>query len=59
MIDSFKKFQAQTTNYPLGIEVTRAKGSYVYDRKRKYLDLVAGESVQSLCLLYTSPSPRD
>ena len=48
MIDNFKKFQAQTTNYPLGIEVTRAKGSYVYDRKRKYLDLVAGVSVQNL-----------
>ena len=48
MIDSFKKFQAQTTNYPLGIEVTKAKGSYVYDRKKKYLDLVAGVSVQNL-----------
>ena len=39
MIDSFKKFQAQTTNYPLGIEVTKAEGSYVYGRKKKYLDL--------------------
>ena len=34
MIDSFKKFQAQTTNYPLGIEVTKAEGSYVYGRKK-------------------------
>ena len=48
MIDSFKKFQAQTTNYPLGIEVTKAEGSYVYSRKKKYLDLVAGVSVQNL-----------
>ena len=48
MIDSFKKFQAQTTNYPLGIEVIKAEGSYVYDRKKKYLDLVAGVSVQNL-----------
>ena len=48
MIDSFKKFQAQTTNYPLGIEVTKAEGSYVYGRKKKYLDLVAGVSVQNL-----------
>ena len=48
MLDNFKKFQAQTTNHPLGIEVTKAKGSYIYDRKKKYLDLVAGVSVQNL-----------
>lgn len=48
MIDNFKKFQAQTTNYPLGIEVTKAKGSYIYDKRKKYLDLVAGVSVQNL-----------
>ena len=48
MIDNFKKFQAQTTNHPLGIEVIKAEGSYVYDKKKKYLDLVAGVSVQNL-----------
>ena len=48
MINNFKKFQAQTTNYPLGIEVIKAEGSYIYDRKKKYLDLVAGVSVQNL-----------
>ena len=48
MIDNFKKFQAQTTNHPLGIEVIKAEGSYIYDRKKKYLDLVAGVSVQNL-----------
>ena len=48
MIDNFKKFQAQTTNHPLGIEVTKAEGSYIYDSKKKYLDLVAGVSVQNL-----------
>ena len=44
MIDSFKKFQAQTTNYPLGIEVTKAEGSYVYGRKKK----VSGLSCRSI-----------
>ena len=48
MIDNFKKFQAQTTNHPLGIEVIKAEGSYIYDSKKKYLDLVAGVSVQNL-----------
>tara|TARA_B100000123_G_scaffold97191_1_gene70916 strand:+ start:639 stop:1817 length:1179 start_codon:yes stop_codon:yes gene_type:complete len=48
MLDNFKKFQAQTTNHPLGIEVIKAEGSYIYDRKKKYLDLVAGVSVQNL-----------
>ena len=48
MIDNFKKFQAQTTNHPLGIEVIKAEGSYIYGRKKKYLDLVAGVSVQNL-----------
>jgi len=48
MIDNFKKFQAQTTSHPLGIEVIKAEGSYIYDSKKKYLDLVAGVSVQNL-----------
>ena len=48
MIDNFKKFQAQTTNHPLGIEVIKAEGSYIYGSKKKYLDLVAGVSVQNL-----------
>ena len=48
MINNFKKFQAQTTNYPLGIEVVKAEGSYIFDSEKKYLDLVAGVSVQNL-----------
>ena len=48
MINNFKKFQAQTTNYPLGIEVAKAQGSYIFDKEKKYLDLVAGVSVQNL-----------
>jgi acetylornithine/succinyldiaminopimelate/putrescine aminotransferase len=41
----FKKYQAQTSPEPLGIEVQSAKGSYIYDTKGKaYLDFVAGVS---------------
>ena len=48
MLNNFKKYQAQTTNYPLGIEVVKAEGAYIYGRNKKYLDLVAGVSVQNL-----------
>ena len=45
----FKNFQAQTTPYPMGLEIVRAKGCYLYDsNKKKYLDLVAGVSACSL-----------
>jgi acetylornithine/succinyldiaminopimelate/putrescine aminotransferase len=49
MINDFLKYQAQTTEHPLGMEVSHAKGSYVYDRQGKaYLDFVAGVSACSL-----------
>ena len=45
----FEKYQAQTTPYPMGIEIIRAKGCYLYDQnKKRYLDLVAGVSACSL-----------
>lgn len=45
----FFKHQAQTSPYPLSIEVARAKGSYVYDTDGKaYLDFIAGVSANSL-----------
>ena len=45
----FKDFQAQTTPYPMGLEIVRAKGCYLYDsNNKKYLDLVAGISACSL-----------
>jgi acetylornithine/N-succinyldiaminopimelate aminotransferase len=41
----FLKFQAQTSPYPLGIEVSHALGSYIFDiNNKKYLDFVAGVS---------------
>jgi acetylornithine/succinyldiaminopimelate/putrescine aminotransferase len=45
MISDFLKHQAQTTPHPLAMEVSHAKGSYIYDTKNKiYLDFVAGVS---------------
>jgi acetylornithine/succinyldiaminopimelate/putrescine aminotransferase len=41
----FIKYQAQTSPYPLGMEVSHAIGSYIYDtNNKKYLDFVAGVS---------------
>ena len=45
MQDDFFKYQAQTTPHPLAMEVSHAKGSYIYDKAGKaYLDFVAGVS---------------
>ena len=45
----FIQYQAQTSPYPLGMEVTYAKGSYIYDSNQKpYLDFVAGVSACAL-----------
>lgn len=49
MINDFYRYQAQTSQYPLGMEVSHAKGSYIYDTNNKaYLDFVAGVSAASL-----------
>ena len=49
MLEDFLKYQAQTTPHPLAMEVSHAKGSYVYDVSGKaYLDFVAGVSACSL-----------
>ncbi|MDP2087778.1 MAG: aminotransferase class III-fold pyridoxal phosphate-dependent enzyme [Flavobacteriaceae bacterium] len=45
----FFKHQAQTTPHPLAIEISYAKGSYIYDiNGKKYLDFVAGISANTL-----------
>lgn len=45
----FYKYQAQTSPHPLAIEVSHAKGSYIYDTDNKaYLDFVAGVSANSI-----------
>ncbi len=43
------KYQAQTTPHPLAMEISSARGSYIYDSDgRAYLDFVAGVSANSL-----------
>jgi len=47
--NDFLKYQAQTTNNPVGLQISRAKGSYIYDTdNKKYLDFVAGVSACNL-----------
>ena len=49
MIDDFFKYQAQTSPYPLALEVALAKGSYIFDTDgNAYLDFVAGVSACTL-----------
>lgn len=49
MRQDFLKYQAQTSPYPLGMEVSHAVGSYIFDTNgKKYLDFVAGVSACSL-----------
>ena len=49
MKNKFLKYQAQTTNHPIALEVSHAKGSYIFDtNKKKYLDFVSGVSASNL-----------
>ena len=49
MNTDFIQYQAQTSPYPLGMEVSHAIGSYIYDtNNNRYLDFVAGVSACSL-----------
>ncbi|MFD2101065.1 aspartate aminotransferase family protein [Flagellimonas iocasae] len=47
--DDFFTYQAQTTPHPLGLEISHAKGSYIYDTAgNAHLDFVAGVSACGL-----------
>jgi acetylornithine/N-succinyldiaminopimelate aminotransferase len=47
--EDFLKYQAQTTSHPLAMEISHAKGTYIYSvQGKKYLDFVAGVSACSL-----------
>ena len=49
MTSDFFKYQAQTSPHPLAMEISHAKGSYIYDTNNKvYLDFVAGVSACTL-----------
>lgn len=54
MKEDFLKYQAQTSLHPLGIEISHAKGSYIYDvHGNAHLDFVAG--VSACCLGHCHP----
>ena len=45
----FYKHIGQTSETPLGLEIERAKGIYLYDTQgKKYIDLIAGVSVSNI-----------
>ena len=47
--DFFFTHQAQTTAQPIGLEIKKARGSYIIDKNnKKYLDFVAGVSACTL-----------
>jgi len=47
--EDFFKYQAQTSNHPLAIEISHANESFVYDTNGKsYLDFIAGVSANTL-----------
>ncbi len=49
MDKDFFKYQAQTTPHPLALEISHAKGSYIYDSSgNAHLDFVAGVSACGL-----------
>ena len=49
MIEDFFRYQAQTSPHPLGLQIKKATGSYIFDDNDKaYLDFVAGVSANTL-----------
>lgn len=49
MLDQFSEHLAQTSPYPIGIEVDRAEGCYLWDKNgKRYLDLISGIAVNNI-----------
>lgn len=49
MKEDFFRYQAQTSHYPLAVEISHAEGSYVYSTDgQRHLDFVAGVSACTL-----------
>ena len=47
--DEFERHLAQTSEAPIGLEIDRAEGSWIYTTDgRRYLDLIAGIGVSAL-----------
>lgn len=48
-LNSFSPHLAQTSPHPMGIEVARAEGCYIWDTEgKKYLDLISGIAVTNI-----------
>ncbi len=46
---SFSSHLAQTSPYPLGLEIVEAEGCYLYDKSgKRYLDLISGLAVSNV-----------
>ncbi len=49
LAEDFRRFVAQTSDAPIGIEVSHARGAHVFATDgRRYLDLIAGIGVASV-----------
>ena len=49
LFGDFRRFVAQTSEAPIGIEVSHARGAWIFDTSgRRYLDLIAGIGVASV-----------
>jgi len=45
----FQKYLAQTSDAPLGLEIIKAEGSYMYDvHGKSYMDLISGIAVSNV-----------
>ncbi len=44
----FLKNVAQTSNFPLSLEIERAEGVYLYGKNQKYIDLISGIGVSNV-----------
>lgn len=48
-LDQFKKHIAQTSDFPIGLEIDHAEGPYIYTTDgKKYVDFISGIAVSSL-----------
>ena len=49
MIKDFLEYQAKTSPNPMGLEIKKAKGSFIWDTSgKRYLDFIAGVSANTL-----------
>lgn len=44
----FYRHLAQTSEFPVALEINKAKGIYVFDKKKKYIDLISGIGVSNI-----------